>query len=123
MPTLKLTEKAVADLRLPADRPQEYFYDTELVGFGVVVGRTGKTFFASGRVNGKWRRVKIGIAGRARADGHAWNVVLARQEAKKLLGKMSEGIDLTAERRAEEEGAREKGPTFRDAYEAHLDKM
>src|SRR5262245_32806636 len=118
MPTLKLTEKAVTNLQLPADRAQEYFYDSELVGFGVVVGRAGKTFFASGRINGKWRRIKIGGVGRARPDGHAWNVALARQEAKKLLGKMSEGVDLAAG-----EGAKEKGPTFRDAYEAHLDRM
>jgi hypothetical protein len=39
----------------------------------VVVGRTGiKTFIARAWVNRKKRRVKIGVAGAPRSDGHMW---------------------------------------------------
>jgi len=124
--TIRLNEKTLADLPTPADRPQAYYWDTELLGLGVVVGRTGaKTFVARAWINGKNRRVKIGIAGRPRPDGHPWNVALARAEAKKLLGKMSEGVDLNAELRDQRAAASEfaGGPTLRDAYTAHLEKM
>ncbi len=82
MGTIRLNEKTLADLATPADQPQAYYWDTELVGLGVVVGRTGaKTFVARAWVNGKNRRVKIGVAGRPRPDGHPWSVALARAEA------------------------------------------
>lgn len=50
---------------------------------------------------------------------------MARAEARKLLGKMSEGVDLNVERREQRAIAAEPsgGPTLRDAYNAHLDKM
>ncbi|HEU4734682.1 MAG TPA: hypothetical protein VFT22_42620 [Kofleriaceae bacterium] len=51
MPTLKITEKALATLPPPTldpgappgskPKPQEYYWDTEIKGLGVVVGRTG----------------------------------------------------------------------------------
>ena len=43
----------------------------ELSGLGVVVGRATKTFVARSWVNGRNRRVKIGIAGHPRPDGRA----------------------------------------------------
>ena len=54
MATIRLNEKTLADLATPADQPQAYYWDTELVGLGVVVGRTGaKTFVARAWINGK----------------------------------------------------------------------
>jgi integrase len=125
VPTIRLNEKTLADLRTPADCVQAYYWDTELSGLGVVVGRTAKTFVARAWINGKNRRVKIGIAGHPRPDGHLWTVTLARLEAKKVLGKLADGIDLNAELRVELPAAAEPagGPTLRDAYEAHLLKM
>lgn len=126
MATIRLNEKTLADLPIPTDQPQAYYWDTETMGLGVVVGRTGaKTFVARAWINGKNRRVKIGVAGRPRPDGHRWSVALARAEARKLLGKMSEGVDLNVERREQRALAAEPagGPTLRDAYNAHLEKM
>lgn len=125
MATIRLNEKTLADLRVPDNCVQAYFWDTELSGLGVVVGRTTKTFVARAWVNGKNRRVKIGVAGQPRPDGHLWSVALARAEARKLLGKMSEGVDLNAELRAERVAAATPagGPTLRDAYQAHMEKM
>jgi integrase len=119
--TIRLNEKTLADLRVPDDRIQAYYWDTELSGLGVVVGRATKTFVARAWVNGKNRRVKIGVAGQPRPDGHLWSVALARAAARKLLGKMSEGVDLNAELRTERAAA--AGPTLRDAYQAHMEKM
>lgn len=123
MPTFLLNEKTLAEIPTPIDRAQEYYWDTEISGLGVVVGRSGaKTFVARSWVNGKNRRVKIGVAGRPRADGATWNVKLAKVAAKGMLGKMSEGIDLNAVAR-ETKRTENGGPTMRDAYEAHLAKL
>ena len=124
MATIRLNEKTLAELRAPADRAQVYYWDTELKGLGVVVGRANKTFVARSWVNGKNRRGKIGVAGEPRPDGHIWNVALARTEARKLLGKLSDGVDINAELREERSAIGSAGgPTFRDACEAHLLKM
>src|SRR5690349_17520210 len=115
---VKLTEKSLAAIELPEDKPQLVVWDTELVGFGVVVGRQNRTFIAEGRVDGRKRRKAIGIAGRVREDGIAWTVQLARIEAKKILGDMVRGVDPNAERRL-----RREGPTLRDAIDLHVSKM
>src|SRR5689334_17938419 len=115
---LELTEKSVASIELPDDKPQVIVCDTELVGFGVVVGRQNRTFVAEGRVNGQKRRKAVGIAGRPRDDGQTWTVQLARSEAKKLLGDMVAGVDPNSERRMHREG-----PTLRDAIALHVSKM
>lgn len=126
MATLKLNEKSVLALSAPVDTAQDYYWDTELAGFGVVVGRTGiKTFVARAWVAGAGtkRKVTIGVQGRPRPDGSIWTVALARNEAKKLIGQMSAGEDPNELRRKPEARARAAGPTLRDAYEAHLDKL
>jgi integrase len=115
---VKLTEKSLATLALPEDAQQLIVWDTELAGFGVVVGKLNRTFIVQGRVDGKQRRKSIGVAGELREDGLAWTAQLARLEAKKLLGDMARGVDPNAERRI-----RLEGPTFRDALGLHLSKM
>lgn len=136
MANLKLTEKSVAALR-PATQHasscpggacacplQSYHWDTELVGFGVVVGRTGiKTFIARAWVGKKKRRVKIGVAGSPRPDGHPWTVALARVEARQLLGRMSAGEDPNAGKRATSAPLPSTGPTLRQAMELHVTNM
>jgi integrase len=123
MATLKLTEKTLERFPLPVDVAQAYAWDSEVTGFGAVVGRTGViTFVARGRVAGKGERakVKIGIAGRAdgRDDGRVWNVLLARQAAKEILGQLAAGENPNAEKRA-----RVGGPTLRDGLELHVHNM
>lgn len=104
MPTLRLNEKSLAEIQAPSRCRQSYYWDTELSGFGVVVGRTGsKTFVARAWLNGRNCRVTIGTAGRPRPDGYLWNVALARTEAKQILGQLAAGIDPNAERRARRE--------------------
>ena len=115
---VKLTERSLGTIELPADKPQVVVWDTEVVGFGVVVGKQTRTFIAEGRVDGRKRRKAIGVAGRVREDGAAWTAQLARIEAKKILGDMVRGVDPNAEGRL-----RREGPTLRDAIDLHVSKM
>lgn len=119
MATKRLNEKTLAAFTLSPDRAQDYIWDSELKGFGVVVGRRVRTFVARAWVRGKKRRVVIGTAGEPREDGLLWSVVLARQVAKNLLGAMAEGRDLNAEKRA----PKVVGPTLREALELHIENM
>jgi hypothetical protein len=136
MANLKLTEKSIAALAPSTTHArscpggecacplQSYYWDTELVGFGVVVGRTGiKTFIARAWVGTKRRRVKIGVAGAPRTDGHRWTVALARVEARQLLGRMSAGEDPNAGKRATSAPPPGAGPTLRQAMELHVTNM
>ncbi|MCX5747516.1 MAG: integrase family protein [Proteobacteria bacterium] len=119
MASLKITEKSVAAITPPTD-PQSYYWDSDLTGFGVVVGRTGrKTFVVRTRVAGTLRKAAIGVAGQPRADGHVWTATLARIEAKQLLGKMAGGIDPNAAKRA----SLVTGPTLRDGLTLHVANM
>ncbi|MCX5746735.1 MAG: integrase family protein [Proteobacteria bacterium] len=120
MATIRLTEKTLAALAAPTDAPQAYNWDTELRGFGVVVGRSGqRTFVVRGRTNGEQRKIKIGIANAPRAsDGHAWTVLLARIEARKLLGQMAEGKAPVSP-----SAPRVTGPTLRRGLELHVANM
>lgn len=123
MATIKLTEKSVSGLKSPTDVAQAYFWDKELTGFGVVVGKTGaKTFVVRARVAGTGERVKtkIGIHQAPRDDNHAWTVELARVEAKKLLGQMAAGGNPNAK---PESLRAASGPTVRDGVDTHLAKM
>lgn len=117
----KLTDRYVAELTLPDGRPQLVEWDSELTGFGVVVGRRRRTFVAEARVDGRKRRVTIGTLGEVREDRRHWTTTLARQRAKELLGDMAAGIDPNAVSRGV--GAEPNGPTLRNALDAHLARM
>lgn len=125
MANLRLTEKTVAKLPPPTGAPQAYYWDEEVVGFGVVVGKTGtKTFVAYGRLAGeKGKRIKhkIGIYGQPRDDRHVWSVELARTQAKVVLGKLAMGTNPNES--PEEVTQAAAGPLLREGVDAHLAKM
>ena len=76
----------------PPDSGYELHWDDKLKGFGLRVTKTGAvSFVAEGRVRGRSRRVTLGRLGTITADQ-------ARQRAKTMLGKMSDGIDPNAEK-------------------------
>ncbi|MEO0629886.1 MAG: Arm DNA-binding domain-containing protein [Planctomycetota bacterium] len=82
------------------------YWDTELPGFGIRVGRPRldpdsgrelppvRTFIAQKDIDGRTRRVTVGRYG-------VYTVEAARKRAMALLVQMNEGIDPTAARRAE----------------------
>lgn len=119
MASIKLNETTLAAIKPPDESAQAYFWDAELPGFGVVVGRTGtKTFVARAWVAGKKVKTTIGIAGRIREDGHAWTVKLARQRAKALLGEMASGTNPNSG-----QNERRDTPTLRQGLALHKAEM
>lgn len=119
MATLKLTDDTLTAIAPPTDTAQAYFWDTEVRGFGVVVGRSGqRTFVVRGRVNGQLVKRTIGVAGQPNADGFPWKVKLARIAARKQLGQMSNGTDPGAAKQQ-----RTNGPTLRKGLEMHVANM
>lgn len=122
MAKVKLNEHAMKTLPIPTDSAQAYFWDKEVTGFGVVVGKTGsKTFMIRGRVAGTGERIKVKIGAHLapRDDKHVWTVELAREKAKVLLGQLAAGKNPNAPTAA----PASSGPTVRDGVDAHLAKM
>jgi len=72
----------------------EFYFDDELKGFGLRVSGEIKSYIVQSRAKGKKVRVTIGRHGVFTAEK-------ARLEAKKLLGKMADGIDPHEEKIAE----------------------
>lgn len=120
MASIKLNESVLASMHPPTEAAQAYFWDAELPGFGVVVGRSGvKTFVARARVaGGKLTKTTIGIAGRVRDDGHEWTVKLARQRAKVLLGEMASGTNPNSGINVQRDA-----PTLRQGMALHIAEM
>ena len=114
MPTTKLTTKRAVDaLPYPA-KGQLLYWDTDLRGFGVVVGVRNKSFVVQRDVKGRSRRITIGRYGEGGISLHA-----ARKQAEQLAGEMRGGIDPVEEERK----VTADGMTLREAwglYEAHL---
>ncbi len=92
MPTKNLTKTNVDLLPFSSSGVVLYF-DQKLTGFGVRVSKTTKTYFAESRVNGKTRRVKIGL------HGKDMTTEMGRRQAQKLLSQMNDGIDPNADKR------------------------
>src|SRR5438270_6017682 len=90
--SVKLTKRNVDAIPF-SDSSQVLYRDVDQPGFGLLVGRTTKTYIAEKRVRGRTVRSTLG-----RAD------VLTAEEARKhaltVLARMTLGVDVNAERRA-----------------------
>ncbi len=113
----RFNEKSVAALALPPGKAQLVVWDTEVTGFGLVIGKETRTFIAEDRIDGVKVRRKVGTLGRVRDDGLPWSVQLARERAKELLGGMAGGMAPNGLR------TRAGGPTLREALDFHVSKM
>ena len=80
MPVQKITRKFVDALELPTSAQKEFYWDTELKGFGVVVTERGKKTFIINYTNdeNRYRRKTIG-------DCQKLSVEKARSIAKDLF--------------------------------------
>lgn len=92
MPTISITAATVNKLAL-SQSGQVLYRDATLQGFGLRVGSKAKAYFAEKRVVGRTVRVTLGLHGQITADQ-------ARKDAQKALGKMTDGADLNAEKKA-----------------------
>jgi integrase len=109
-----ITESTLAKIKPATDAPQDAYWETgpgALVGFGIVVGRTGKISF---RVRGRdadGKRVKRSIG-----NYPEMSVKDARAAAKVKLGEITGS-------RVEPVRAASSGPTLQDALDFHIEKM
>ena len=90
----KISKRTVDALAwTPPGPPQQFLWDTALRGFGVYVLASGaKTYVVQFRRDGRSQRVKIGAHGPVTPDQ-------ARDQAKRLLGRIVDGADPNAEKR------------------------
>ncbi|MCB9990465.1 MAG: integrase family protein [Rhodospirillales bacterium] len=85
MPVLKITKTAID--KIPYTKQgQEIFFDTELKGFGVVVGKKSKTYIVQSYVGNQRVRFRIGRHG-------VFSPEQARGQAIQHLADMSRGVN------------------------------
>jgi integrase len=93
---MKLTQKAVAALMLPAGKSDAIYFDDDLPGFGYRLRKSGdkvgRTYVAQYRHAGQTRRVTLGSASVLGSDQ-------ARTEAKKILAQAALKQDPASERK------------------------
>lgn len=90
---MKLTNAKVKALQPPANKTQEFYWDSEARGFGLRITSAGaKSWVVQGRVNGKTRRFTIGAFELLSSDE-------ARKRALQKLLEMYDGVDPQLERR------------------------
>jgi len=89
MPKRKLTKKWIDKEPFCNDT---VWWDTETQGLGLRITKTKKVFIVQARVEGKTRKVTLGLYGHL-------TLFQAREMAKEELGKMAKGIDPAAVRR------------------------
>jgi integrase len=117
MPKLKLTKSGVEKLPYYISSPQqpkknqELFWDTELVGFGLRVTGTSKTYIVEKRVNRRTVRARIGRHNQIPTDK-------ARKMAQKLIYEMTDGKDVNARKKA----IQGESITLKQAFDEFLEK-
>lgn len=84
---LAFTDAALDAIEPPTDRPQAYYWDAEIAGLGITIGKRAQTFFVNWRdERGQQRRKAIGRRGHRLPDGSWLNVARARDIASDWLG-------------------------------------
>jgi integrase len=113
---VKLDAKTIADLTLPMGKPEQFFWDSELKGFGYRLRRGSdqhlvhRTWVAQYRANGRTRRSTWPAERLAPAQ--------AREAARQVLAQVTLGGDPQGQRKAERvRSAR----SFRSAVDVYLE--
>ncbi|MEQ1560398.1 MAG: integrase family protein [Methyloglobulus sp.] len=75
-----------------SDKGQVFYWDADLLGFGLYAGTQSKSWFVEKRINNKTKRVSLG-------KYPTLTAAQARAEAMTKLNKMAGGIDPTKEKR------------------------
>ncbi|MDT7952562.1 MAG: Arm DNA-binding domain-containing protein, partial [Acetobacteraceae bacterium] len=95
-----MTDATIAELRCPDGKKDAMFFDDQLKGFGIRVmpnradGQHRKVFLMQYRADGKVRRETIGDW------GSELSTAQARRKAEALRGRVRDGRDPVAERKA-----------------------
>jgi hypothetical protein len=100
--------RANIDAVTPPSAGRDYYNDSKVRGLQLQVTPTGaKTFFLYGRINGKPVRYRLGAYPKLTPEA-------ARTKADVERGRVAKGIDIRAERKADER----KQVTLEDAFKA-----
>lgn len=105
MPKAKLSKKFVDTLPL-FEKGQILYFDTDLKGFGICIGKTSKTYFVQREVNGRTVRTTIGKHG-------TFTLEEARKDAMAHLVDMCRSINPNEVKREK----RIRSQTLNDVYE------
>ena len=106
---VRLNKTTVDSLPFP-EKGQVFYWDSKLSAFGMYVGKTSKTWIVQQRIAGKTRRVVLG-------KYPAITPEQAEALAKKQIGKMTTGIDPTAEKRE----AKAKAVTLGEVFDSFVE--
>ncbi len=101
--------KRMIDTGKPPEKGQVFYWDDELIGFGVRATTGSISFIAECRTNGVKRRVTLGKYGVLSVDD-------ARKLARQALAEMAMGIDPVAEKKRE----RSETITLAEVLEVYL---
>lgn len=107
MPQAKLTKRFVESAPFP-EKGQILYMDADLAGFGLIVGKKTKTYFAQREVGGSTVRVTIGRHG-------VFTGEQARNDAKELLVRMARGENPNHTKRNDKLA----GMTLKDAINSY----
>lgn len=98
----KLTDRMIAELSCPSGKKDQLVFDTEVRGLGIRVSSSGrKNFLVQWRcpITGKSKRLPLGAYG-------AITLKAARDAARVVLGKVAQGRDPMAEKKARRDQAK-----------------
>lgn len=104
--SINLTKKFIETLPTPLEG-QAFYRDAELKGFGIRVGNQKISYFVEMRINKKNVRKIF-------ANYQHYSPEEARKEAKAILGKMSQGINPTDEKKKKEAATITLSEAFED---------
>ena len=109
MPVTKLTDATVRALKSPST--QLDYWSKDVPGFGVHVSRGGrKSFFIRYRLNGRQRRLSLGVY-------PTTSLASAQRKARKALGQVADDKDPAQTKRDQR-----RGDTVGDLAEIYLEK-
>jgi len=111
---MKLNQRTATALKLPSGKPEHFYWDDDLRGFGLRVRKDShRTWVVGYRSPGRrYRRVTLGDVAKLSAEQ-------ARTEAKRIFGDLTRGIDPLAERQAQRLGA---AKTLRSVIDTYLER-
>ncbi len=102
---LKLNKSNIDKIKYSKEKPV-FYYDVDLIGFGIKASATRIVYFVEDQINGRTIRKNIAPVGTLTPDE-------ARKQAKVLLGEMAKGVDVVAVAKKE----KIKSVTLSEAYE------
>src|SRR5690606_36154884 len=117
---MKLTKPFIDSLNYTDPSKPEFYWDSEISGFGIKIGARSKSYVFQGRVGRKTLRIKIG-------DVKNWKLKEAKDQAKEFAVICNNGINPLHEKakrisEAEQKDAfnKKQNIKFSEAWEVYL---